>query len=316
MTVGTHTACQRLILDVDTGIDDAMAILLALGAPEAEVLGVTTVCGNVGLVQATRNSLQVLELAGRPDIGVYCGADRPLARTPVHAEAVHGASGLGQAVLPEPAQEVAGAAVDFLVEQLSGPAAVTVVALGPLTNLALAEQRAPGILRRALKIVAMGGAVRVPGNVAATAEFNFYADPEAARQVVQAGAELVLVTLDSTDKVGLSSGDLAVHQGTLGRFCQAAAATAIDFEKRDTGFQGFHLHDPTAVALALAPQLGRFETVWVDIETQGRLTAGQVVADLRRLARTEDRSGRPVACTVDVDRDGVVDIFTRWVLEL
>ena len=309
-------AAQKLILDVDTGIDDAMAILLAVGAPGVQVLGLSTVCGNVRLTQATRNALQVLELAGRSDIGVYEGAERPLVRQPVHAGEVHGESGLGQAVLPDPAREPAGDGVDFLVDSLAAQeGALTVVALGPLTNLALAERRRSGLLRRARKIVAMGGAVRVPGNITAAAEFNFYADPEAAQQVLQAGADLLLVALDATDKVGLDRGDLAPHQGPWGRFCRDAAETAIAFEERRTGFRGFHLHDPTAVALALAPHLGQVETVWLDVETEGLLTAGQLVADERPLSRQSDRAGRPVACVVDVDRDGVVDMFTRCVLE-
>jgi purine nucleosidase len=296
-----------LILDCDPGVDDAMAILLALGAPGVEVLGLSTVCGNVPLDRATGNALQVLELAGRTDVGVYEGARRPLLRDPLHAEHFHGQSGLGRALLPGPGAKPRGNGVDFLVDALSArPGEVTVAAIGPLTNLALAEQRRPRILRRARKIVVMGGAVRVPGNVTAAAEFNFYADPEAARQVVHSGAPLVLVGLDATRQVVLERADMDPCQGPLGQFCREAAGTGFEFAESRKGDGRFHLHDPTAVAVALAPHLGRAETLRVDVESEDGLRAGQVVVDERR--------GRPVLCVLGVDSEGVVELFRRHVL--
>lgn len=303
---GTQSA-PTLILDCDPGVDDAMAILLALGAPGAEVLGISSVCGNVPLERATRNALQVVELAGRTEVGVYEGARKPLGRDPFHAEHFHGESGLGCAQLPDPGTGPGGDAVDFLVDALDDrPGAVTLVALGPLTNLARAERRRPGVLRLAHKVVVMGGAVRVPGNVTAAAEFNFYADPAAARQVVRSGARLVLVSLDATGKVALERGDMENCRGPLGRFCRAAAETGFAFAEAARGAGRFHLHDPTAVALALAPRLGRGETLGLDVESDDPAAAGQVLVD--------EGGGHPVLCILDADRDGVVELFSRHVL--
>ena len=300
-------AARTLILDCDPGVDDAMAILLALGAPGVEVLGLSTVCGNVPLHRATRNALQVLELAGRADVGVYEGAPRPLVRDPRHTEYFHGESGLGRALLPGPGAKPRGNGVDFLVDCLSArPGEVSVAAIGPLTNLALAERRRPGVLRRARKIVVMGGAVRVAGNATAAAEFNFYADPEAARQVMGSGARLVLVGLDATRQVSLEPGDMDHCRGPLGRFCREAAGTGFAFAQSRRGSGRFYLHDPTAVALALAPHLGKGETLPLEVESEDAVRAGQVLVDERR--------GQPVLCVLDVDRSGVVDLFTRHVL--
>ena len=303
---GTQPA-RTLILDCDPGVDDAMAILLALGAPGVQVLGLSTVCGNVPLDRATRNALQVLELAGRAEVGVYEGARKPLHRDSVHAEHFHGESGLGGARLPDPDAEPRGGGVDFLVEALGDrPGAVTLVALGPLTNLALAERRRPGVLRRARKIVVMGGAVRVPGNVTEAAEFNFYADPDAAREVLRSGARLVLVGLDATRKVALEREDVENCRGPLGRFCRAAAETGFAFAEASRRDGRFHLHDPTAVALALEPHLGRGETLRLEVECEDEAAAGQVLVD--------EGGGRPVLCVLDADRDGVVELFRRHVL--
>ena len=298
---------HTLILDCDPGVDDAMAILLALEAPGAEVLGLSTVCGNVPLHRATRNALQVLELAGRGEVGVYEGARRPLVRDPFHAEHFHGESGMGRALLPDPASGPRGDGVDFLVEALGDrPGAVTLVALGPLTNLARAERRRPGVLRLARAIVVMGGAVGVPGNVTPAAEFNFYADPAAARQVVGSGARLVLVGLDATCKVFLERRDMEDCRGPLGRFCRAAAETGFAFAETGRGDGRFYLHDPTAVALALAPDLGRGETLSLDVESDEGERSGQVLVDGHR--------GHPVFCVLDADRSGVVELFRRHVL--
>ncbi len=304
-----------LIMDVDTGVDDALALLLALSSPEVELVGVSTVAGNVPRPRTTDNTLRLLQWAGRADVPVYAGAERPLVRSAVAAADVHGATGLGAAQLPEAHTSPAGDAVEFLLNTLQArPGEVTLVATGPSTNLAQAEARVPGVLGRARQVVIMGGAARVPGNVAPTAEFNFYADPHAARQVLTSAAELVLVGLDVTGQVGLEQAALQACEGARAAFCQAACGPAMAFEAAHYGFAGMRLHDPVALGAALWPQLFRTERLWVDVETAGDLTAGQLVVDQRTWASDHKRQGRPVACAMAVDQARFLELFTERVL--
>ena len=305
-----------LIMDVDTGVDDALALLLALASPEVELVGVSTVAGNVSLSRTTDNTLRLLQWAGRDDVPVYAGAERPLVRDPVAADDVHGATGLGAAHLPEARISPAGDGVEFLLSTLqTRPGEMTLVATGPLTNLARAEARVPGVLQQARQVVIMGGAVQVPGNITPTAEFNFYADPHAARQVLASEAKLVLVGLDVTDQVWLKQADLQACSGAYAAFCRAACEPVIAFEAEYYGFAGMRLHDPVALGAALWPQLFRTHQLWIDVETSGELTAGQVVVDQRALASDQERLGRPVTCAVEVDQARFLELFTERVLQ-
>ena len=302
-------------MDVDTGVDDALALLLALSSPEVKLVGVSTVAGNVPLQRTTDNTLRLLQWAGRADVPVYAGAERPLVRDAVAADDVHGATGLGAAQLPEARRSPAGDGVEFLLNTLqTRPGEVTLVATGPLTNLARAEARVPGVLRQARQVVIMGGAVQVPGNITPTAEFNFYADPHAARQVLASEAELVLVGLDVTDQVWLKQVDLQACTGAYAAFCRAACEPVVAFESAHYGFAGMHVHDPVALGAALWPQLFRTQQLWIDVETTGELTAGQVVVDQRALASDQERLGRPVTCAVEVDQARFLALFTERVL--
>ncbi len=304
-----------LIMDVDTGVDDALALLLALASPEVELVGVSTVAGNVPLHRTTDNTLRLLQWAGRADVPVYAGAEQPLVRDAVAAADVHGATGLGAAQLPAAHTSPAGDGVEFLLSTLQArPGEVTLVATGPLTNLAQAEARVPGVMRQARQVVIMGGALQVPGNITPTAEFNFYADPHAARQVLASEAELVLVGLDVTEQVWLDQTALQAGTGTRAGFCRAACEPVIAFEAAHYGSAGMHVHDPMALGTALWPQLFRTQQLWVDVETVGELTAGQVVVDLRALASDQERLGRPVACAMDVEQARFLELFTERVL--
>ena len=160
----------------------------------------------------------------------------------------------------------------------------------------------------------MGGAVRRPGNIAPTAEFNFYADPHAARQVLASTAELVLVGLDATEQVWLAPAALQAGTGARAAFCRAACEPVIAFQAEHSGLAGMHVHDPVALGAALWPQLFRTQQLWVDVETAGELTAGQVVVDQRALASDRDRLGRPVTCAVGVDQARFLERFTERVL--
>ena len=303
-------------MDVDTGVDDALALLLALSSPEVELVGVCTVAGNVPLERTTDNTLRLLQWAGRADVPVYAGAKRPLVRDAVAADDVHGATGLGAAQLPKARTSPAGDAVEFLLRILQArPGEVILVATGPLTNLAQAETRVPGVLRQAHQVVIMGGAVRVPGNITPTAEFNFYADPHAARQVLASEAELVLVGLDVTEQVVLEQDVLRTCQGVCAAFCRAACAPVMALGAELYGLTGIHLHDPVALGVALWPQLFRTQQLWVDVETAGELTAGQVVVDQRPLVDDQHRRGQLVTCAVDVEQARFLELFTERVLQ-
>jgi purine nucleosidase len=310
---------QPVILDVDPGVDDALAIILALRSPELDVVGISTVCGNVPVEQGTTNALRVLELMQRPDVPVFVGAGRPLKCDPIHAGYVHGASGIGEAELPAPRISARGDAVGFLIDCISShPGEVTVIALGPLTNLALAEARRPGILSRARSVMVMGGALFEPGNVSPVAEFNFFVDPHAARQVLRLAANLALVPLDVTRKAVLmeeSTRDAALGKDPVALFCKAAARTAIDHSERSTGVRGMCLHDPLVVGLVCQPRLCSMVTSWIEIETEGELTRGQVVVDRRGIS-SPDLSGRPVECATELEAGRFMEMFLQRVLGL
>ena len=243
-------------------MDDALAIMLALGSPELDVIGICTVSGNVPLSTGTRNAQGLLQLLDRTEIPVYAGADSPLKRDPVFATEVHGESGMGQAVLPEPALDVRGNAVDFLVQTLSDqPGEITLIAVGPLTNLALAEQRQPGTLQKAKQVIVMGGAIAETGNSTPVAEFNFYADPHAAQIVVHSGAALLIVPLDATRQVMFSESDIenqiAPLKTVASQFVVNAVQNIIALYRQLGREPIVYLHDPLAVGAAIAPELLR-----------------------------------------------------------
>jgi purine nucleosidase len=296
---------RAIILDCDPGQDDAVAILMALGAPEAiELLAVTTVAGNVPLARTHANARRVLELAGRTDMPVHAGCERPILRAPVTAEAVHGETGLDGAGLPEPTMALArGHAVDVIVETLMSrpPGAVTLCPTGPLTNIALAIVKEPGIVPRIREIVLMGGAIGL-GNVTPSAEFNLFADPHAARIVFEADAPIVMFPLDVTHQVIVTAArrdSLAALDSPVSR----AVVGMMDFYgagKVRFGLEGAPLHDPCVIAWLIRPELFRGRACRVDIETDSPLGLGRSVVDWWA------RSGRAPNATVmrEADAEG------------
>jgi purine nucleosidase len=289
-----------LILDVDTGIDDAFGLLYALAAPHARLLGVSAVAGNVGLAKAARNTRAVLALAGRADVPVWEGAAAPLLGHIEDASDIHGATGLGRAVLPDPAPAPPGPhAVDaLLAASREHEGELVLVATGPLTNIALAIARDPGFVGRLKLFVAMGGAFAVGGNTTAAAEFNIWYDPEAARMVVRAFAEeaaapAILVGLDVTRRTVLSEADLqglaetcasSANGPALTGFLSDAAKHYFDLMTARGRPRALVMHDPLAVAVALDPSLVTTKALPVDVETRGELTRGQTLADFRGAA--------------------------------
>ncbi|OUS21161.1 nucleoside hydrolase [Rhodobacterales bacterium 59_46_T64] len=277
---------RHIIIDTDPGQDDAMAILLALASPEEiEILGITAVAGNVPLALTQVNARKVCELAGKPDVKVYAGCDRPLDRTLVTAEHVHGKSGLDGPDLPDPVMLLQEAhAVDFIIDTLraANSGTVTLCALGPLTNLALAFRKAPDIIPRVQEIVIMGGAYFEVGNVTPTAEFNIYVDPHAADIVFKSGIPLVVMPLDVTHKALVTAARNDAFRA-LGNPVGVAAAQMTDFferyDREKYGSAGAPLHDPCVTAYLIAPELFTGRHINVEIETMSELTLGMTVAD-------------------------------------
>lgn len=302
-----------VVLDVDTGIDDAFALLYALGRPEAALLGVSTVAGNVSRDRATRNTRAVLALAGRPEIPVWPGAVTPLMGPARDASDIHGETGLGHARLPAPPPALdAPHAVDALIAASHAHSGeLIVVATGPLTNIALVLARDPDWPRRLKRFVVMGGAFACPGNVTAAAEFNIWHDPEAARIVFRAFAQAgaaptILVGLDVTRRTLLSEADLdalkarcaALPRGpALTTFLAEAAAHYFDLMAARGKPRALVMHDPLAVAVALDPSLVTTQAVPVDVETRGEITRGLTLADFRG-----DKGRIEVAMEVDAVR--------------
>ncbi|MBN2759974.1 MAG: nucleoside hydrolase [Rhodobacteraceae bacterium] len=303
---------RKIIIDTDPGQDDAVAILLALASPELDVLGITCVAGNVPLALTHVNARKVCELAGRTDIPVHAGCDAPMQRKLVTAEHVHGKTGLDGVDLPAPSMLLAeGHAVDVLIDTLRREPAgtVTLVPIGPLTNIATAMQRAPDIIPRIQQIVLMGGAYFEVGNITPTAEFNIYVDPEAARIVFGAGVDLVVMPLDVTHKALVTAPRVEAFRALPGQVGPAVASWTDFFERFDKekyGSAGAPLHDPCTIAYLIAPDLFTGRHINVEIETVSDLTLGMTVADWWRV------SGRaPNALFIgDVDADGFFALLT------
>ena len=274
---------RKIIIDTDPGQDDAVALLLALASPEEiDVLGVTCVAGNVPLPLTTKNARTVCELAGRADIKVFAGCDAPLKRKLVTAEHVHGKTGLDGIKLPEPRMPLQEQhAVDFIIEQCRARDDVTLVPIGPLTNIATALTRAPDIADRIEEIVIMGGAYFEVGNITPTAEFNIFVDPEAAEIVFRSGVKLTVMPLDVTHKV-LTTRPRIEALRALGPVGEVVASWTDFFERFDMekyGSEGAPLHDPCTIAYLIDPTLFTGRQINVEIETVSDLTLGMTVAD-------------------------------------
>ena len=277
---------QKIIIDTDPGQDDAVAILLALASPdEIEVLGITAVAGNVPLSLTEKNARIVCELAGRPDIPVYAGCDRPLKRKLVTAEHVHGKTGLDGPELPEPKiklQEKHG--VDFIIDTiLQEPEnSISLCPLGPLTNIASAILKQPKIVSRIKKIVLMGGAYFEVGNITPAAEFNIFVDPDAAKIVFEAGIDMVVMPLDVTHKALVTEKRNEAFRQLKSPVGIAVAEMTDFFERFDKekyGSSGAPLHDPCVTAYLINPKIFSGKKINVEIETKSELTLGMTVAD-------------------------------------
>jgi len=300
---------RRIILDCDPGHDDAMAILLAHGTPEVTLSAITTVAGNHTLELTTLNALRVCTLAGISDVPVAAGCAAPLVRPLVTAPEIHGTTGLEGHAWEEPAaRAVPDHAVDMIVDMvMASPGEITLVPIGPLTNIAMALRKEPRIAERVREVVMMGGSY-TGGNVTAAAEFNVYVDPEAAAIVFGAPWPLTMIGLEVTRLAAagetiferIESLDSPVSRAVVGmlRFYQAQ-------HLRETGVSDPPVHDPCAVACVARPELVPCREAYVEVELAGRLTTGMTVTDFRR------RAGVPFDAKVGtgLHLDGFWDLF-------
>jgi len=319
---GNTSKPRRIIIDTDPGVDDAMAIFLALRSPELKVEAITPVSGNVPLELTLPNALRLVEIAGRTEIPVAAGASFPLVRQLVTAKYVHGENGLGGVDFPapktKPSQETAVEIIRRLVR--SNPGEITIVAVGPLTNIATVLRSDPEIASMIPAIVIMGGALN-HGNVTPAAEFNLYVDPEAARIVFDAGIPLTMVGLDVTEKVLITDAHVERLQAAQNAISQAAAKilrASLDRMRKGDDITYVAMHDPLTVASLIDPAILTFKDYYVEVETLGEFTAGMTVGYSRPPARgsapmavadgkqaspmLEYRKNTRVAIEVDPDR--------------
>jgi inosine-uridine nucleoside N-ribohydrolase len=296
----------RILLDCDPGHDDAIALLLALASPELELLGVTTVAGNQTLEKTTANAIRVLEFAGRGEIPVAAGADRPLVREAVVASNVHGETGLDGPDLPPPqAWPVDQHAVDFLAEKIrTENGAVTLVPTGPLTNVALLLALHPDA--RPERIVLMGGAI-AEGNVTPAAEFNIWCDPEAAARVFSSGIDVTMIGLDITHKALFTAAHVERLEGRVGQMVSELLRFYGEFHRKVYRFDGSPIHDAVAVAQVMRPDLIEIEHLNTEIDVESELCRGRTVVDVWRRSGREPNSH----VGVDIDADGFLDLLVE-----
>lgn len=298
---------KKIILDCDPGHDDAVAILLALGNPEIEIVGITTVGGNQSLEKVTYNARAMLEAAHAHDIPVYAGSDRPLVREQEVAESIHGETGLDGVELPVPTRPLEDMhAVNFIVKTImeSEPGTITLVPTGPLTNIALALRMEPRIAERVSEVVLMGGGFHV-GNWSAVAEFNIIVDPEAAHIVFNAPWKLTMVGLDLTHQA-LCTPEVQRRIEEIGTPLAIIVSGLMDFFRKtyqdNQDFVDPPVHDPCTVAYLIDPSVVQTRRCPLDVELHGELTLGMTVADLRGPEPSEEECHTQVATKLDFDK--------------
>ncbi len=316
---------KRVIIDIDPGVDDALALLLALRSPELQVEAVTTVSGNVPVEQATKNAALLLDLFGpEPRPILARGAAQPLRKGFIRAQSVHGSDGLGELnrfknpdgsprylypQLPADVPDATQVLMDLLRRY---PDELSLITLGPLTNLERAlkadEKRVKGLR----EVVIMGGAIDVPGNITPAAEFNIFVDPHAAKRVFQSGLPIKLVPLDVTERVCLQQMEIEnlarVMDEPLGRFICDVTSKSMEYMKQVRGMAAILLHDPLAVGVAIDPSMVKTTFLHVDVETHRGITRGMTLADLRHI-RDDLRQPPNLHAALEMDAERFLSCF-------
>jgi len=275
---------KRILIDTDPGIDDSLAILLAIASPELSLEGLSIVHGNCSLKQGTINALSILDLVNASHIPIAAGCELPLVQPSLLAPETHGNTGLGYAKLPEPRiKPIVQHGCDFLIEQvMSNPGEISLVAIGPLTNVALAIRKEPRIAGALKELIIMGGAIRHEGNTTALGEFNVYVDPHAAHIVFHAGIPTILVPLDVTYQCVLTANDverLMKINSPIPKFIQETTDFYMKYHDDYQHIKGCIINDPLALALAFAPELCDYEELPVDVDISGGISMGKTLAD-------------------------------------
>ncbi|MEM9001887.1 MAG: nucleoside hydrolase [Cyanobacteria bacterium P01_F01_bin.86] len=301
---------KPIIIDCDPGVDDAIALMLALNSPELDLQGITVVAGNVPLALTQRNARQICELMGRRDLPIYAGCPRPLVRSLITAEDVHGKTGLEGVTLPDPVIPLqATHAVSYLIATLQAASEpITLATLGPLTNLAVALIQVPNIADKIAQIVVMGGGI-THGNITPMAEFNMYVDPHAAHVVFESGIPLTLISLDITHQVLTTPERLTAIKNVGTPVSQVAFELLSHYGKADAeklGRAGGPLHDPCVIAYLLRPDLFATESGSLKIETRSPLTLGQTIV-------SSSKSEEHLRATIvtEVDAEGIYDLLIQ-----
>jgi len=281
---------KHIIFDTDPGIDDSLALLLALASPEIVVDGISIVHGNCSANQAVSNALSVLELAQAAHIPVYKGCELPLVRPSLLAPETHGDRGLGYAELAEPkTKPQVQRGSDFLIERImSKPGEITIVAIGPLTNVALAIRQEPRIVAAVKEVFIMGGAIRHEGNATPVGEFNTYADPHAAHIVFHSGMPITLTPLDVTYQCVLMKQDVArllKIESPITRFIADATRYYMEFHDEYQSIDGCVINDPLTLAMTFMPELCDYQDLYVDVDLSGGVSTGSTFADFYRMTR-------------------------------
>ncbi|WP_426037079.1 nucleoside hydrolase [Brevundimonas sp. DC300-4] len=305
-----------MIIDCDPGVDDAVGLLLAFASPELDLRAITTVGGNVPVRTTTRNARIIRQVAGREDVPVFAGAARPLRREPAGAGEFHGAEGLGDLEAVEPdAPAAEGSAVEAMVRivMAAEPKSVALAVMGPMTNVALALRAEPRLAERLGPVVVMGGARSEGGNITPSAEFNIWADPDAAAEVFASACEMVVFGLDATHQVRGTEGRIQALEA-VGKGPALTAAMMVRFSQRierdivgwPTPDWGAPLHDPCTVAWLLKPGLFRLKPCRIEVETDSDLTRGHTAVEFR----VDPASARHL-WAVEADGQGVFDLITQ-----
>ena len=295
----------RAVIDTDPGIDDAVAILFALSSPVFDIVGITTVAGNIGIATTTRNAGRILALARRTDIPVIAGAAAPLSRKGFDTADIHGDDGLGGVGFPEPAVPPLADAVAWLSALLlrEPEASIDILALGPMTNIARLVTDHPDAARRIRRLIAMGGAVDEPGNVGPKAEFNLAADPEAADIVLRSGLPLVLIPLDVTRRVRATRAYTAALRETRTPAAALSADLIDAYFLSTTGGESRPLHDPCVMLYAERPDCFEIETIDLSVDLGAAPNGGALVAD--------EETGSPVNVAMKVASDEALDLLAE-----
>ncbi len=305
---------MKVILDTDPGIDDALAFILLKAMPEISLQAITVTHGNTSVEKCTTNALKLVELLGMQDVPVAMGATEPLVRALSIAEETHGDTGLGYAILPEPKTSVVQEnAANLIIDIVNAnPGEITILCIGPVTNLALALLKEPTLRKKIKNVVSMGGTIHYPGNATPSSEYNVFCDPESFDILLRSGIDLTIVPLDVTYQCLFTKAHVARLENAredIRTFIDRSTAFYMEFHAEYQGIQGCAINDPVAAAILVKPDLVTYRDYYVDIELHGEFTTAKISAD--HFNATGKAANAKVAMEVNVD--AFMDFFIERV---